>query len=56
MEKDSRQVRRQEKRLAQKTGKATHREYWIERERKSRVGIVYKYFKKVVDIIGLTKK
>lgn len=54
--KESRQVRRANERALKKKGrKATHKVYYIEMKRKSRVGVEYTYYKKVVDIINLDK-
>ena len=53
---ESRQVRRARERELKKGSKpATHKVYYIELERKSLAGVVYKYYKKVVDVIGLGK-
>ncbi len=54
--KESRQVRRAKERAKKKNGiKPTHKVYFIEMKRKSRAGIEYTYYKKVVDIINLNK-
>lgn len=40
----------------QDSSKATHQVYYIPLKRKSRSGVEYVYYKKVVDIKGLDKK
>lgn len=59
----TRKARRAQSKLAgikiigvQDSSKATHQVYWIPMKRKSRAGVEYIYYKKVVDIIGLDKK
>lgn len=55
---ESRQVRRTKERKEKKENKypATHQIYWIPLKRKSRAGVEYIYYKKVVDLVGLNKK
>ena len=52
---ESRQVKRNIERLSKKRGDslATLQQYWIPLKRKSRAGVEYIYYKKVVDKIGL---
>lgn len=57
MEKKSRQVLRREKRdsLKNPETQSTHEVYWIPLKRKSRAGVEYTIYKKVIDIKGLKK-
>lgn len=53
MPKESRQVRRAKLRAQKKKGiQATHEVYYIERKRKSRAGVEYTFYQKIIDIIG----
>lgn len=58
MENETRQVRRARERLEAKgtSHLVTHQVYYIPLKRKSRSGVEYTYYKKVVDLIGLDKK
>lgn len=55
---ESRQARRARQRREAKGTEhlTTHQVYWIPLKRKSRAGVEYTYYKKVVDKIGLDKK
>lgn len=54
---ESRQVRRARERREKKNTEhlTTHQVYWIPLKRKSRAGVEYTYYKKVVDRAGLKK-
>lgn len=57
MEKETRQVKRARKRLKVKgtSHLVTHQVYYIPLKRKSRSGVEYEYYRKIIDKIGLKK-
>lgn len=58
MENETRQVRRARERLEVKRTShlVTRQVYYIPLKRKSRAGVEYTYYKRVVDKVGLDKK